>query len=78
MQSLKAIARLRPKLMTVATTVFSLIPIILATGSGMDVIRPIAAPSVGGMVSSTIYVLFIIPCLFAIGEDVRKYLNMAR
>lgn len=73
-----SIARLRPKLMTVATTIFSLIPILLVTGSGMDVIQPIAAPSVGGMLSSTIYVLFIIPCLFAIGEDVRKYLNIVR
>ncbi|HHJ18833.1 MAG TPA: efflux RND transporter permease subunit, partial [Gammaproteobacteria bacterium] len=70
-----SLARLRPKLMTVATTVFGLIPVILASGSGMDVTRPIAAPSVGGMISSTIYVLFLIPCLFAIGEDFRKYLN---
>ena len=73
-----SITRLRPKLMTVATTVFSLIPIILATGSGMDITRPIAAPSVGGMISSTIYVLFIIPCLFVIAEDMRKYLHKAR
>lgn len=63
-----SVARLRPKLMTVAT----LIPIMLATGSGMDVTKPIAAPSVGGMVSSTVYVLFLIPCLFAIGEDLRR------
>lgn len=73
-----SLARLRPKLMTVATTVFGLIPIILANGSGMDVTRPIAAPSVGGMISSTIYVLFLIPCLFAIGDDLRKYLNIDR
>ena len=38
----------------------------------MDITRPIAAPSIGGMVSSTIYVLFLIPCLFAIGEDIRN------
>jgi Cu(I)/Ag(I) efflux system membrane protein CusA/SilA len=67
-----SVARLRPKLMTVATTVLGLIPIMLATGSGFDITQPIAAPSVGGMVSSTIYVLFLIPCLFAIGEDVRR------
>lgn len=66
-----SVARLRPKLMTVATTVLGLIPIMLASGSGLDVTQPIAAPSVGGMVSSTIYVLFLIPCLFAIGHDVR-------
>lgn len=67
-----SVARLRPKLMTVATTVLGLLPIILATGSGMDITKPIAAPSIGGMVTSTIYVLFLIPCLFVIGEDFRK------
>jgi Cu(I)/Ag(I) efflux system membrane protein CusA/SilA len=67
-----SVARLRPKLMTVATTVLGLLPIILASGSGMDITQPIAAPSIGGMVSSTIYVLFLIPCLFAIGEDFRS------
>jgi len=67
-----SVARLRPKLMTVATTVLGLIPIMLASGSGLDVTQPIAAPSVGGMVSSTIYVLFLIPCLFAIGHDLRE------
>jgi len=65
-------ARLRPKLMTVATTVFGLLPLMLSTGSGMDITKPIAAPTFGGMLSSTIYVLFLIPCLFAIGEDIRR------
>ncbi len=65
-------ARLRPKLMTVATTVFGLLPIMFATGSGMDITKPIATPTFGGMISSTIYVLFLIPCLFAIGEDIRR------
>ncbi|MSO30206.1 MAG: efflux RND transporter permease subunit [Acidobacteria bacterium] len=65
-------ARLRPKLMTVATTVLGLLPIMLATGSGMDVTKPIATPTFGGMITSTIYVLFLIPCLFAIGEDIRQ------
>jgi len=67
-----SVARLRPKLMTVATTVLGLIPIMLASGSGFDVTQPIAAPSVGGMVSSTVYVLLLIPCLFAIGRDFRE------
>jgi Cu(I)/Ag(I) efflux system membrane protein CusA/SilA len=65
-------ARLRPKLMTVATTVLGLLPIMLATGSGMDITKPIATPTFGGMFTSTIYVLFLIPCLFAIGEDIRN------
>ena len=66
-------ARLRPKLMTVATTVLGLLPIMFATGSGMDIAQPIATPTFGGMFSSTIYVLFLIPCLFAIGEDIRQH-----
>ncbi|VAX01884.1 Cobalt-zinc-cadmium resistance protein CzcA; Cation efflux system protein CusA [hydrothermal vent metagenome] len=70
-----SIARLRPKLMTVATTVLGLLPIIMITGTGMDVTRPIAAPSVGGMISSTIYVLFLIPCLFVIGDDFQEFIN---
>jgi Cu(I)/Ag(I) efflux system membrane protein CusA/SilA len=44
----------------------------LSTGSGMDITKPIATPTLGGMISSTIYVLFLIPCLFAIGEDIRR------
>jgi Cu(I)/Ag(I) efflux system membrane protein CusA/SilA len=67
-----SVARLRPKLMTVATTVLGLVPIMLATGSGFDITQPIAAPSVGGMLTSTIYVLFLIPCLFAIAHDFRS------
>jgi Cu(I)/Ag(I) efflux system membrane protein CusA/SilA len=67
-----SVARLRPKLMTVATTVLGLLPIMFATGSGMDITKPIAAPTFGGMITSTIYVLFLIPCLFAIGEDIRN------
>ncbi len=67
-----SVARLRPKLMTVATTVLGLLPIMFASGSGMDITKPIATPTFGGMISSTIYVLFLIPCLFAIGEDIRR------
>jgi Cu(I)/Ag(I) efflux system membrane protein CusA/SilA len=67
-----SVARLRPKLMTVATTVLGLLPIMLATGSGFDITQPIATPTFGGMITSTIYVLFLIPCLFAIGDDIRS------
>jgi hypothetical protein len=58
--------------MTVATTVLGLLPIMLSSGSGMDITQPIATPTFGGMISSTIYVLFLIPCLFAIGDDLRR------
>jgi hypothetical protein len=45
----------------------------VSTGPGMEIMKPIATPTIGGMISSTIYVLFLIPCLFAIGEDIRRY-----
>ena len=67
-----SVTRLRPKLMTVGTTVFGLLPLMFASGSGMDITKPIATPTFGGMITSTIYVLFLIPCLFAIGEDIRQ------
>ena len=67
-----SILRLRPKLMTVAATTLSLAPIMLSTGAGMEIMKPIATPTIGGMITSTIYVLFLIPCLFAIGEDIRR------
>src|SRR5262245_44983503 len=65
-------ARLRPKLMTVAAVILSLLPIAFSTRPGMDILKPIAAPSIGGMVSSTIHVLFMTPCLFVIVEDFRQ------
>jgi Cu(I)/Ag(I) efflux system membrane protein CusA/SilA len=67
-----SVLRLRPKLMTVATTVLGLMPIMFSSGSGMDITQPIATPTFGGMITSTLYVLFLIPCLFAIGEDFRN------
>jgi Cu(I)/Ag(I) efflux system membrane protein CusA/SilA len=66
-----SVLRLRPKLMTVAVTVLSLLPIMFSTGLGMEIMKPIATPTIGGMVTSTVYVLFLIPCLFAIGQDLR-------
>ncbi len=68
-----SVNRLRPKLMTVATIVLSLSLIPFSSGPGMEIMKPIAAPSIGGMVSSTLHVLFMTPCLFVIVEDVRRY-----
>jgi copper/silver efflux system protein len=65
-------SRLRPKLMTVAAVVLSLLPIAFSTRPGMDILKPIAAPSIGGMVTSTIHVLFMTPCLFVIVHDIGK------
>ncbi len=66
-------ARLRPKLMTVAAIVLSLLPVMFASGAGMEIMKPIAAPSIGGMITSSLHVLFMTPCLFVIGEDIRRY-----
>jgi mono/diheme cytochrome c family protein len=68
-----SVLRLRPKLMTVAATTLSLLPIMISNGPGIEIMKPIATPTIGGMISSTIYVLFLIPCLFAIGEDIRRF-----
>jgi Cu(I)/Ag(I) efflux system membrane protein CusA/SilA len=61
-----SILRLRPKLMTVATTVLGLAPIMWSTGVGSDIMKPIAAPIVGGMITSTVHVLVITPVIFYI------------
>lgn len=68
-----SVLRLRPKLMTVGALVLSLLPIMVSSGPGMEIMKPIATPTFGGMLSSTVYVLFLIPCLFAIGEDIRRF-----
>jgi Cu(I)/Ag(I) efflux system membrane protein CusA/SilA len=61
-----AVQRLRPKLMTVAVVMLSLAPILWENGIGADVMKPIAAPIVGGMITSTIHVLILVPVFFAI------------
>ena len=59
-----AVHRLRPKLMTVAAVLASLSPILWESGVGSDVMKPIAAPIVGGMITSTIHVLILVPVFF--------------
>jgi Cu(I)/Ag(I) efflux system membrane protein CusA/SilA len=61
-----SVLRLRPKLMTVATTVIGLLPILWSTGVGSDLMKPVAAPIVGGMVTSTLHVLIVTPVIFYI------------
>ena len=60
--------RIRPCLMTTATTLFGLMPIFWATGRGSDVMQPMAIPVVGGMAVSLI-TLFIVPCVFCAVEE---------
>jgi len=61
-----SVLRLRPKLMTVSVVMAGLIPIIWSTGAGSDIMKPIAAPIIGGMITSTIHVLIITPVIFYI------------
>jgi Cu(I)/Ag(I) efflux system membrane protein CusA/SilA len=64
-----AVERVRPKMMTVAAITAGLLPIMWATGTGSEVMRRIAAPMVGGMLSSTILTLVVIPALYALLKE---------
>jgi Cu(I)/Ag(I) efflux system membrane protein CusA/SilA len=59
-----ALLRLRPKVMTVTTVVASLLPIMWSSRAGSEVMKPLAAPVLGGMVSSLLHVLIVTPVLF--------------
>ncbi len=61
-----AVERVRPKMMTVVAIMAGLLPIMWSTGTGSEVMRRIAAPMVGGMVSSTVLTLIVIPALYAL------------
>ena len=60
-----AVERVRPKMMTVTAIIAGLLPIMWSTGTGSEVMRRIAAPMVGGMISSTLLTLVVIPALYA-------------
>jgi len=64
-----AVLRLRPKLMTVFAVIGSLGPLLWETGISSDVMKPIAAPIVGGMVTSTIAVMILVPILFTMLKE---------
>lgn len=61
-----AVQRVRPKLMTVAVIILGLVPIFLTDGPGADVMRRIALPMVGGMVTTTVLTLILIPVMYAL------------
>jgi copper/silver efflux system protein len=65
-----AVLRVRPKLMTVIVDILGLMPVLLATGTGSDVMKPITIPFIFGLITSTLFVLIILPVLYAI---VREY-----
>lgn len=61
-----AVLRVRPKLMTVSTIIFGLLPVFFTDGPGADVMRRIALPMVGGMASTTVLTLILIPVLYVL------------
>ncbi len=69
-----AAERVRPKVMTVGTTLLGLLPLMWSTGTGADMIKRIAAPMVGGLITSTILTLLIIPVIYALwkGRGLKK------
>ncbi len=64
-----AVVRVRPKMMTVATTIIGLLPILWGSGEGGTVMRRIAAPMIGGMVSSTLLTLLVIPAIYSLWKE---------
>jgi Cu(I)/Ag(I) efflux system membrane protein CusA/SilA len=64
-----AAKRLRPKLMTVATMIVGLVPVLWSTGAGADVMKRIAAPMVGGLVTSFLLELTVYPAIFALWKS---------
>ena len=64
-----AVERVRPKIMTVVAIIAGLLPIMWSTGTGSEVMRRIAVPMVGGMLSSTLLTLIVIPALYALIKE---------
>jgi Cu(I)/Ag(I) efflux system membrane protein CusA/SilA len=74
-----AALRLRPKLMTVMVDIIGLMPVLLATGTGSDVMKPITIPFVFGLITSTLFVLIVLPVMYALvrGYELKKYGKLA-
>jgi copper/silver efflux system protein len=70
-----AVLRLRPKLMTVIVDILGLMPVLLATGPGSDVMKPITIPFVFGLVTSTLFVLVVLPVMYSMvrERELKKY-----
>jgi Cu(I)/Ag(I) efflux system membrane protein CusA/SilA len=66
-----AVERVRPKMMTVVSTMAGLLPVLWGTGTGSEVMSRIAAPMVGGMISSTVLTLVVIPAIYALVKQWR-------
>jgi copper/silver efflux system protein len=70
-----AVLRLRPKLMTVIVDILGLLPVLLATGPGSDVMKPITIPFVFGLITSTLFVLIVLPVMYTMvrERELKKY-----
>jgi Cu(I)/Ag(I) efflux system membrane protein CusA/SilA len=70
-----AAKRLRPKLMTVAVSLFGLVPILWSNGVGSDVMKPIVLPMIGGVFTSAIHILLVTPIIFLMTKEyeLRKF-----
>lgn len=70
-----AVMRVRPKLMTVMADMMGLLPVLLATGVGSDVMKPITIPFVFGLITSTLFVLIVLPVVYQIVKEreIRKH-----
>jgi len=64
-----AVQRVRPKMMTASAILFGLLPIMWSHGTGADVMKRIAAPMIGGMVTSTVLTLLVIPAIYALWRE---------
>ena len=64
-----AVLRLRPKLMTVIVDILGLMPVLLATGPGSDVMKPITIPFVFGLLTSTLFVLIVLPVMYSMVRE---------
>jgi Cu(I)/Ag(I) efflux system membrane protein CusA/SilA len=65
-----AVERVRPKMMTVAAIMAGLLPIMWSHGTGAEVMQRIAVPMIGGMVSSTVLTLVVIPAIYALVKGI--------
>ncbi|GAF96675.1 unnamed protein product, partial [marine sediment metagenome] len=68
-----AVLRIRPKTMTVMTTMMGLVPIMIGTGTGSDVMKRMAAPMFGGLLTSFAMELLIYPVIFLVAKQVQMW-----
>ena len=73
-----SVERVRPKLMTVATTMIGLLPIMFGSETGTRVMKRIAAPMVGGLVSSTVLTLVVLPAIYFLWKSFELRRRSAR